>query len=341
MNFHLFCLGGNPMNCFILLKRALLIGAVLLSLPACLWAADPGTELPGTSDFSDQKTGSVLVFPFYTSTATPSAQNTQVTVVNHSIDSGVNLRFFFVGNDGSIVPTNPLILAASQNITFLTSDVDPGFTGFIVVVAVNASGFPINFNFLSGQANIKLATGHAASLKAEAIAAISLPAFSGATATLNFDGSAYNRMPRTLALENIKSAADGNNTLLILTRVTGNYAGGPVDKIGAVSGALYDDATTAAPFTFDGSMQFFGNQLAQTLSNTFPVTNPSFTNFIPAGRSGWLYLAANADIGLFGAVLNLNPNAGSQFMAFNGGHNLRALRLSTSNSIVIPVIPQP
>ncbi len=329
------------MNCFSMLKRALLIGAVLLSLSTCLWAADPGAELPGTSDFSDQKTGSVLVFPFYTSTATPSAQNTQITVVNHSNDSGVNLRLTFVGNDGSFAPANPLFLSASQNITFLTSDIDPGFTGFIVVVAVNTSGFPINFNFLSGQANIKLASGHAASLKAEAIAAISLPAFSGATATLNFDGSAYNRMPRALAMDNIKSAADGNNTLLILTRVTGNYATGPIDKIGTVSGTLYDDATTAAPFTFDGSMQLFGDQLVQTLSNSFPVTTPSFTSLIPTGRSGWLYLAANADIGLFGAVLNLNPNAGSQFMAFNGGHNLRALRLSTSNSIVIPVVPQP
>ena len=329
------------MNSLIVLKRALLIGAVLLSLSTCLWAADPGTELPATSDYSDQKTGSVLVFPFYTSTATPSAQNTSITVVNHSTDSGVPLRFIFVGNDGSIAPANPLILAASQNITFLTSDVDPGFTGFIVVVAVNTSGFPINFNFLSGQANIKLASGHAASLKAEAIAAISLPAFSGATATLNFDGSAYNRMPRTLAMENIKSAADGNNTLLILTRITGNYAGGPIDKIGTVSGTLYDDVTTAAPFTFDGSMQFFGDQLAQTLSNSFPVTVPSFTSLIPAGRSGWLYLAANADVGLFGAVLNFNANAGSQVTAFNGGHNLRAVRLSTSNSITISVVPQP
>ena len=146
-------------------------------------------------------------------------------------------------------------------------------------------------------------------------------------------------MPRTLAMDNIKSAADGNNTLLILTRVTGNYAGGPIDKIGSVSGTLYDDAATTAPFTFDGSMQLFGDQLAQTLSNSFPVTTPSFTSLIPAGRSGWLYLAANADIGLFGAVLNLNPNAGSQVGAFNGGHNLRALRLSTSNSIIIPVVP--
>lgn len=299
----------------------------------------PPASLPGTSDFSDQKTGSVLVFPFYTSTATPSAQNTYITVTNHSTISGVDVRFTFVGFDGTFVPANPIFLGASQNLTFLTSDIDPGYTGFIVVVAVNASGFPINFNFLAGQSNIKLASGHAASLKAEAIAAISLPAFSGATATLNFDGSAYNRMPRTLAMENIKSAADGNNTLLILTRVTGNYATSTVDKIGAVSGTLYDDATAAAPFTFDGSMQLFGDQLAQTLSNSFPVTTPSFTSLIPAGRSGWLYLAADADIGLFGAVLNFNANAGSQVTAFNGGHNLRALRLSTSNSIIIPVVP--
>lgn len=101
------------MNCFIALKRALLIGAVLLSLSTCVWAADPGTELPGTSDFSDQKTGSVLVFPFYTSTATPSTQNTYITVTNHSTISGVDVRFTFVGFDGTFAPANPIFLGAS------------------------------------------------------------------------------------------------------------------------------------------------------------------------------------------------------------------------------------
>ncbi|MEP7339126.1 MAG: LamG-like jellyroll fold domain-containing protein [Acidobacteriota bacterium] len=292
---------------------------------------------PVTSDFSDQKAGSILVFPYYTSSAaSPQATNTRISITNTNQQSGVSLKLFSIqGSGAGTVMDYELCLTANQTATFLTSDIDPGLTGYLVAVAVDSTGLPINFNFMAGEGAVKLASGHRASLKAEAIAAVAAnPASAaGGTAALNFDGISYNRLPRALAIEKIGSPADQNNTLLILTRITGNYATSVVNSIGLVNGNLYNDAVTAASFSFTAATP----QFVQTLSNTFPATTPPLGTIIPAGRTGWLYLATNSDVGLFGATLNLNSNAGTLSSAFNGGGNLRALTLSGSNSIVIPV----
>jgi hypothetical protein len=42
------------------------------------------------------------------------------------------------------------------------------------------------------------------------------------TAALTFDGASYNCAPRVLALSNIPSRAEGNDTLVVLNRFGGN-----------------------------------------------------------------------------------------------------------------------
>lgn len=315
--------------------QALLVLGALLSFALPAFTAEPGSEYPPASELSDQKPGSVLVFPFYSSAAGNMAQeNTRFSITNQNITTSIPIHLFFVNGDSGTVNDTYLCLTPVQTAVFFASDVDPGVRGYAVAVAVGSNGAPIKFNDLRGDAAIKLATGHRASLKAQAIAAITLPAFSGSTATLNFDGVAYNRMPRALALDQIKSRSDGNSTLLVLTRVTGNYAApNGRDLIGECSGYLYDHTAFGRNFSFTGSK----SQLVELVRNDFPLLG--FDTFIPAGRSGWFYVAATQDAGLFGAVLNTNSNSGTQPRAFSGGNNLRALSLSSSNSITIPVIP--
>jgi hypothetical protein len=62
---------------------------------------------------------------------------------------------------------------------------------------------------------------------------------------------------------------------------------------------------------------------------------------IAAGHTGWLHVAKTTDVGLFGVLLNFNPNSSSSPSAFTGGHSLRLVTLSTSNSIIIPVAAPP
>jgi hypothetical protein len=194
------------------IKRGLLWIVVLFLMTVVARAADPGVTPPNTSEVSDQKLGSVLVFPYYTSSASsPNSHNTRIFLTNQSETTTVTLHLFVVaGSDGSVADTF-ICLTGNQTTNFMISDVDPGVTGYLVVVAINSTtGVPINFNNLCGEADVKLNTGHRASFKAQAIAAINLPAFGiGVPATLNFDGSAYNRMPRALAINKIRSRLDG------------------------------------------------------------------------------------------------------------------------------------
>ncbi|MCG3159816.1 MAG: hypothetical protein JMDDDDMK_00836 [Acidobacteria bacterium] len=317
-----------------LLTLVLLSGAAL--------AAEPGLVYPPTSEASDQKAGSVLFYNFYTSGATSgNTQNTRVNITNTSSTSAAFVHLFFVAENCGVADSF-ICLTANQTASFLASDIDPGVSGYIVAVASDGVfGCPTAFNFLIGDEYVKLTTGHHANLGAVAFAALynrNLPGCDGnsTTAELRFNGvvgDGYNRAPRALALSNFASRANGNDTLLIINRVGGNLATGAA-TLGTLFGLLYDDAENVKSFSITGSCQLRGS-----LSNTFPRIVPRLETFIPEGRSGWLKVWSQSDIGLLGAAINFNPNRENQEGAFSGGHNLHHLTLSANAAYVIPIFP--
>jgi hypothetical protein len=300
----------------------------------------PGAPFPSTSEVSDQKAGSVLVYNFYSSSAaSPNTQNTRISITNTNPTAPIGVHLFFVDGATCSVADVFLCLTKNQTASFLASDLDPGTTGYLVAIASDpTTGCPVNFNFLIGDEYVKLASGHAANLGAEAFSALAggRTACDGnsVTATLAFDGVSYNRVPRTLAASSIPARADGNDTLLVLNRFGGNLATG-AGTLSNLFGIFYDDAENALSFTFNpGTCQF-----RSSLSNNFPRLTPRFENFIPAGRSGWMRLYSTSDIGLLGAVLNFNANAGTNAGAFNQGRNLHKLTLTATQTLVIPIFP--
>jgi hypothetical protein len=289
---------------------------------------------------SDQKAGSVLVYNFYSSSAaSPNTQNTRISITNTNPTTPIGVHLFFVDGATCSIADVFLCLTKNQTASFLASDLDPGTTGYLVAVASDpTTGCPVNFNFLIGDEYVKLASGHAANLGAEAFSALAggRVACDGnsVTATLAFDGVSYNRVPRTLAASSIPARADGNDTLLVVNRFGGNLATG-AGTLFNLFGIFYDDAENALSFTFNpGTCQF-----RSSLSNNFPRLTPRFENFIPAGRSGWMRLYSTSDIGLLGAVLNYNPNATTNAGAFNQGRNLHKLTLTATQTLVIPIFP--
>jgi hypothetical protein len=74
------------------------------------------------------------------------------------------------------------------------------------------------------------------------------------------------------------------------------------------------------------------------MTNTFPRTTPRFENFIPSHRTGWLQIFAVKEAAITGAVIVLNPNAGTTANAFNGGFNLHHLNY-TVGQLTVPVFP--
>jgi hypothetical protein len=309
----------------------------LVMMAAAALAADPGMAYPEASEVSDQKAGSILIYNYYTSGATSgTTTNTRINMTNTGTKNTA-VHLFFVANSCQVADSF-ICLTPNQTASFLASDIDPGVTGYLVAIASDGDGVPTKYNRLIGDEYIKLSTGHSANLGAEAISAVADEGLvsltdGGAQAVINFNGTQFNRIPRVVAADSIPSRADGNDTILVLNRIGGNLATG-ASTLSSLFGLLYDDAESVYSFSVSG-----GCQLASSLSNTFPRTTPRFESIIPAGRTGWLKIGSQSDIGILGAMMNANANAGAQSGAFNGGHNLHKLTLSGSAAYTIPVFP--
>ena len=319
-----------------LTQMFLALAALVLMAMGAL-AADPGTVVP-SQIVSDQKAGSVLIYNLYASNSTdPSKENTRINITNTDDQDGVFVHLFFVDGGSCSVADSYICLSKSQTTSILASDVDPDTRGYIVAVAVNNDGTPRNFNKLIGDEYVKLASGHAANLGAEAIEALwSRPAqaptpSSDTTYGLNFNGVQYGALPRVLAIDNIASPKDGNDTLLVINSIRGNLAITPTG-IGSLFGLLFDELESGYSFNFSANCQ-----LRASLSDSFPRTTPRLTNVIPAGSTGWMKFWATADRAILGAAIN--KNAAVSATAFGQGHNLHKLTYTTASILDIPVFP--
>ena len=297
-----------------------------------------GISYPANSQASDIKGGSVLFYPIYTSDATNSnLQNARINITNVAATERVCVHLFLVDGASCAVLDAFICLTPGQTSSFLASDLDPGNTGYLVALAVDCeTGLPRAYNCLIGDEFVKFSSGHQANLGAESIAAEMM--FPGGVdpnvtlTTLRFDGMNYNRLPRILSADNIPSPADGNQTMMIIDRVGGNFATTGA-TIGNLTGLLFDDTENSFSFTANlGVCQY-----RTILSNSFPRTPSTFSRVIPAGRSGWMKFWAFEDSALFGAMINFNATANSNASAYNQGHNLHVLRLTEAATIVVPV----
>ena len=316
----------------------------------------PGACLPASTVVSDTKAGSLVFAPLFTSSATGSGgfnqNNTRINITNTHPKLGIVVHLFFVDGATCSVADAFLCLTANQTTSFFMSDIDPGTVGYMMMVAVDGpagfagghnTGCPISFNYLIGSANIKFVGSPRRDLDLGGESAGSefgspVPNCdpTSSTAELIFDGTpqGYNQLPAVLAMDSIPSTADGNDTMLIVARLDGNWGIG-LQPIGPISGILYDDAEKSYSFGFNvGTCSF-----RTSLSNSFPRTTPRLEQAIPAGRTGWMKLWSANGAAIIGAMHNRNDNSETAANAFEGGHNLHILRLLPRAVITVPVFP--
>jgi len=295
----------------------------------------PGLPFPIDSDASGQIAGSVLFYNIYTSSVNSARQDTRLTLTNTHPLTSVFVHLFFVDGQSCTVADRYVSLTANQTTSFLASDLDPEVTGYMVAVATDATGCPINFNYLIGNEYVKFESGHAAALGAVSIPAMGQVSYnpSQSTATLPFNGVTYGKLPRALALNNLSPISEGNQTMLVINQLGGNLA----STIGATArdplrffGLLFDDVETGSSFTLNST----SCQMRGILSSSFPRTVPRIDQVIPAGRSGWMKLWAGTDQAISGTMINYSASG-----RFNNGHNLHTLTLTDSVSYTIPVFP--
>ena len=297
------------------------------------YPADPGLIPAAGSEVSDQKKGSVLFYNFVTSNASdPGLEDTRLTLTNNSETSAAFVRLFFVNGTTGAVSNKFQCLTATQTTSIQVSDVAPGFRGYVVAVAVDGVlGCPTRINTLTGQAHVKIKGGFRSAVNAVAAAALNnVPSVcdaNSATAELRFDGVNYNRLPRTIAADNIPSNGDAAATFLVVNRVGGNLATNAAN-LGSLTGQLFDDAENV----FGWSLLNEGPQVARRLTNQFPVTTPNFTSVIPAGHTGWTKFAGQVDVPLLGTAFYKSYPA-------PGAVNLRILTLTPSGFVMVPVDP--
>lgn len=323
----------------------------LLLLAAAAYAQTPA------SGPSDQKPGSMLFYNIYTSEIGNPASNTRINITNTSTTRDVAVHLFFVDGSNCGFADTFVCLTKNQTFSFLASDYDPGVTGFIIAVAVNIDGLPLDHDFLIGDLYVKMNYNgkyYQANLGAEAFEA-QFPGGDGSVgfvhpndstiACLTYGtnlgglGNMYDAIPTTLAIDSIPPPNQNNSTLLILNSTQGTSVKAGV--IGSIQGLLFDDVERPYSWVASG----LGCQVIRPLSNSFPVTVPRFGTIlkdITGWMKFWTLPAANGKtIGLLGAVLNSNNNVTTSSGAFNGGHNLHKLTVAPCPGFCIPVYAPP
>lgn len=309
---------------------------LLLAALSCVAVAQlPGDPVPSGNP---PDTGSVLIYNYYSSSIPFTDEDTVIELTNNHKSTGSFVHLFFIDGNSCAVADLYICLAPRDTFIFRVSDYDPFIKGYLVAIATDSIiGLPINFNFLSGNEDVKLASGHRADFDAVAIQAIASNPAPGTSedisSTLNFDGINYDKVPRVLELEPVYSVADGNSTRLIVNRLGRNLLI-PGFPLGFVQGIFTNlDTGTQSPFTGGDP----GCQLNQILADYVPFAmTPVFSVALPAKQEGNLKIWATADLGISGAAINFN--AAKKGKKFNSGDNLRAVTMTTA-SILIPVFP--
>ena len=318
---------------------------------------------PANTQVSDQKAGSVLVFPYYISSTGQIKSDTRISITNTSAlgNTAANLtRVHLFLLSGANCTQADLFVCLTPNATasFKASDYDPDNSGYILAVAVDGAGRPIQNNVLIGNAFVNDNTGvagntyegnygaesfwrNASGLAAAVANQDPLTALDNGdgTANVRFGNNGLDAVPNQFAVE-IQHPADILGQRLVIAGLAGNIATGNLSGCSQVgTGQAYNQDEKF------GSFQSFvsGTCLCRTLITT---TAPRVPGGLAAllgqpgqGRSGSLKFNVTAGVGLI-----MTPRlAGGTTNAWSGIRTLHKTGVTNAGgtgqpaTLVIPI----
>ena len=256
---------------------------------------------------SDQKPGSILVFPYYTSNLA-GTNDTRISMTNTSSPSNPMKAYqafahvFLVDGASCLQSDFYVCLTPGATFTFTALSYDPEVTGYVIAVAVNgATGLPVQNNVLIGNAFVNTAD-YFGNYGAESFAANSrnLYADNVTTATLFFDGVGYDAVPKEFAVE-IQSAVDvvAPFQRIVTAGLVGDLSSGTLRGSSQVGiGQIINEREVAGSVSnlVTGGCQSFG-----VISNTMRVAHAGgggLANLIKTGMSGTIKFKVGGAVGL-------------------------------------------
>ena len=205
-------------------------GVTTGSVPHCLTLTcplpGPGTLPPSTRMGGAQFPGSVLLFNLYHSGASRlPGEESRIALTNTHPTSPVFVHLFFIDGVTGGVAQQSVSLSPNQTFSFLAGEVDPGVTGSLLAVAVDARGCPRRFNHLIGEVAVRFeggASAHLGAIGVPALATGEMPCSADtSTVPLRFDGQMYAPFARALAVSGLGAPADGQRSWLVINRLGG------------------------------------------------------------------------------------------------------------------------
>ena len=314
------------------LTRIFLALASLVSLVALSFGQVPtvgaGNVPVNQIEVSDQKPGSILVYPYYTSNSQTKA-DTRVTLTNLG-QANIGVHVFFLRGSDCQQSDQFICLTKGASIAFKMSEQDPETTGYVVAVAVDAMGQPISWNALIGNAFVN-SGDNVGNYGAEAFAHsfragfITAPVNQAGTANLNFNGVEYDRAADQFAVE-IQSPNDATGQAVVHASLNGDINAASVSSISQSGTGLVvrgDEKQGSFVRFISGNCQSFN-----MINATTPRVPTGLGVFLAKGSIGTLtYATANASVGLL-----ITPKTN----AWSGIRTLHKTR-TKSSTLTIPV----
>jgi hypothetical protein len=340
--------------------------AALVSLAAMSFGQVPTTGAVGAAinqiEVSDQKPGSVLVYPYYTSNAQTRA-DTRITLTNLAgtlspapgpigmipAAGSIIVHLFFLRGSDCQQSDVYVCLTKGASISVRASEQDPEVTGYVVAVAVDGNGLPVSWNALIGNAFVN-AGDIVGNYGAEAFAAATAPgtfttlatAPGGATAALNFNGGAdinpdpavvtiggYDRGANQFAVE-IQSPSDATGQTIVHASLAGDISAAGVTSVSQAGTGLVIRGDEK-----QGSFVRFisGNcQAINVINANAPRVPTGLGVFLPRGSIGTMVY--NTNVASVGLLLTPRTNTWSGIRTL---HKTRTVDSTLTIPVFMPV----
>jgi hypothetical protein len=260
----------------------------------------------------DNRPGSVLVFPYYTSNGDASA-DTQITIANPS-SIPVDVHLYFIDRTFCQQGDIPIALTPNATVTIKMSEYDPLNSGYLIAVAQDYNGNVTANAAITGNAFIKAPAGYisvgAGEIRgdygATGFRAISPTAPVDGILELSFDGIKLEKMPRMFGAELQNPTLAPGQTIIIAGMQgdvsTGDISGAAANGVGQLFNS-YEEVRS-----FSGFVKGTCHSIS-TFTNSAPrVTVPGGINtFISAGTVGIMKFPTAGGVGI---LITPRNNAG-------------------------------